>query len=266
MAPAPPPPPTEDPPEVAPAPPVTLRPGRGEVAEEDKPEWMRGLKFPDVPLRWYPKVTRFLLLYKSDPRYRDIMRGWLRRLDTHREPMEGALARQGLPRGLVFVAMIESGFSAAALSNRGAGGFWQFRADVARGYGLEVSYWVDERRDLEKSTAAAAIYLGDLYHRFGTWELALAGYNAGFHAVLTAVLRFNTNDFGTLSQLEAGLPWETTEYVPKVMAVGLVESNRKVFGFEEGSPGRPGSRSRWRSPAACRSRRSRRARGCRSTS
>jgi membrane-bound lytic murein transglycosylase D len=230
-------PPEPPPPEPA-APPARIRPA-GEMAEEDKPEWMRGLKLPDLPLRWLPKVTRYLLLYKSDPRYRDIMRGWLRRLEGARAPMESSLTRAGLPRGLIFVAMIESGFSSAALSNRGAGGFWQFRADVARGYGLEVSFWVDERRDLEKSTAAAAIYLGDLYHRFGTWELALAGYNAGFHAVLSSVLRFNTNDFWTLCQLEAGLPWETTEYVPKIMAVGVVERNRKVFGFEEASPEPP---------------------------
>jgi membrane-bound lytic murein transglycosylase D len=236
-------PPQEPPaPEEPPAPPVAAeppRPGQGEVPEEDKPTWMRGLKRPDIPLRWYPKTTRYLLLYKTDPRYREIMRGWLRRFESHRVPMEAALQRQGLPRGLIFVAMIESGFSSSALSNRGAGGFWQFRSDVARGYGLEVSFWVDERRDLSKSTAAAAIYLGDLYHRFGSWELALAGYNAGFHAVLTSVLRFNSNDFWTLSQLEAGLPWETTEYVPKVLAVGVVESNRQVFGFEAGSPSPP---------------------------
>jgi membrane-bound lytic murein transglycosylase D len=233
--------PAPEPPPEPPPPPERQRPGRGEVPEDDKPEWMRGLKLPDVPLRWYPKTTRYLLLYKSDPRYRDIMRGWLRRFGSHRIPMEAALVRQGLPRGLIFVAMIESGFSSSALSNRGAGGFWQFRSDVARGYGLEVSFWVDERRDLSKSTAAAAIYLGDLYHRFGSWELALAGYNAGFHAVLTSVLRFNTNDFWTLCQLEAGLPWETTEYVPKVLAVGVVERNRQVFGYEEGSsePPRP---------------------------
>jgi membrane-bound lytic murein transglycosylase D len=127
--------------------------------------------------------------------------------------------------------MIESGFSASALSSRGAGGFWQFKGDVARAYGLEVSFWVDERKDPEKSTAAAALYFEDLHKRFGTWELALAGYNAGFHAVTTSITRYNTNDFYTLSQLEAGLPWETTEYVPKVLAVAIVERNRAAFGL-----------------------------------
>jgi len=224
-----------------PPPPPRPRLSSGEVAEEDKPEWMRGLKMPDVPLRWYPKTTRYLQLYRNDGRYREIMRGWLRRMEPKRAAIEAVLAREGLPRGLIFVAMIESGFSSGALSSKGAGGFWQFTPPVARGYGLEVSFWVDERRDLERSTAAAAIYLGDLYHRFGTWELALAGYNAGFHAVLTSVLRYNTNDFWTLSQLEAGLPWETTEYVPKILAGGIVATNRKMFGYDDvaADPARP---------------------------
>jgi membrane-bound lytic murein transglycosylase D len=204
---------------------------RGELAEADKPEWMRPLVVPDIPLRWYPRVNHFLELYRSDPRYRDIIRGWLKRLPAHRGGMEAILVKHGLPAGLVFVAMIESGFTSSALSSRGAGGFWQFKSDVARGYGLEVSFWIDERRDPEKSTAAAALYFEDLYKRFGTWELALAGYNAGFYAVTTSITRYNTNDFYTLSQLEAGLPWETTEYVPKVMAVAIVERNRQAFGF-----------------------------------
>jgi membrane-bound lytic murein transglycosylase D len=209
------------------------RPARGIVADTDKPEWMRGLVMPDLPLRWYPRVTAYLELYRSDPRYREIMRGWLRRLGAYRSTMEGALARQGLPRGLVYVAMIESGFTAGALSSRGAGGFWQFRPEVARAYGLEVSFWVDERRDLEKSTTAAARYLGDLHHRFGNWELALAGYNAGVFAVLDSIVRYNTNDYWTLCRVEAGLPYETTEYVPKVLAVAIVDRNRAAFGFEE---------------------------------
>jgi membrane-bound lytic murein transglycosylase D len=218
-------PPTGPPPAAIPS------PSRGEVAEADKPAWARGLVLPDLPLRWYPRVTGFLELYRGDPRYRNIMRGWLTRMPLYRAAIERVLAREGLPPGLVFVSMIESGFTAGALSSKGAGGFWQFLPDVARGYGLEVSFWVDERRDVERSTAAAALYLDDLHDRFGTWELALAGFNAGHYAVVTSIQRFNTNDFWTLCQLESGLPWETTEYVPKVLAVGIVERNRAAFGF-----------------------------------
>ena len=222
-----------DPADQTPRPRAPGRTPRGIVAEADKPEWMRSLLLPELPLRWYPRVSQYLELYKKEPRWRDIMRGWLRRLGTHRPIIEEGLAREGVPAGLVFVAMIESGFTSGALSSKGAGGFWQFTAPVARAYGLEVSFWVDERRDLEKSTAAAARYLGDLYHRFGNWELALAGYNAGVFAVLDSILRYNTNDYWTLCRVEAGLPFETTEYVPKVLAVGIVDQNRQVFGFDD---------------------------------
>jgi membrane-bound lytic murein transglycosylase D len=233
-------------------PPVTRKPRapRGEVAEADKPEWLRGLVLPDLPLRWSPRVTQYLELYKREPRNREILRGWLRRLGAHQAIIEATLARERVPAGLVYVAMIESGFTAGALSSKGAGGFWQFRPDVARGYGLEVSFWVDERRDLEKSTVAAARYLGDLHKRFGNWELALAGYNAGVFAVLDSILRYNTNDYWTLCTVEAGLPWETTEYVPKIFAVGIVDQNRRVFGFDDVAADRASAWDLVEAPAA----------------
>lgn len=232
--------PRDDKPGLPPPPRVDER--SGEVSEADKPEWMRGLRRPDyrtLPLRWLPRVTRFLEQYRNEPRYREIARGWMRRLPAYRARMEAVLVRHGLPPGLVFVAMIESGFVAGAASPRRAGGFWQFLPEVARGYGLEVSFWVDERRDPDKSTEAAALYLQDLYARFGSWELALAGYNAGVYAVLTSIARYNTNDYLTLVSVESGLPWETTEYVPKVLAVAIVEQNQELFGIANPSPDQP---------------------------
>ena len=95
-----------------------------------------------------------------------------------------SLARNGLPRDLVYLAMIESGFENAARSRVGAGGIWQFMPGAARAYGLEVSYWMDARRDPERSAEAAARYLKDLYVRFGSWPLVFAAYNAGYGAVL----------------------------------------------------------------------------------
>ncbi|HEY0708458.1 MAG TPA: transglycosylase SLT domain-containing protein [Polyangia bacterium] len=226
----------------APAPPPPVDPRTGEVRDEDKPDWMRGLRRPafnDLPLRWSPRVSRFLEQYRNEPRYREIARGWMRRLPAYRSRMESVLVRHGLPPGLIFVAMIESGFVAGAASPRSAGGFWQFLPEVARGYGLEVSFWVDERRDPDKSTEAAALYLQDLYARFGSWELALAGYNAGVYAVLTSIARYNTNDYQTLVSVESGLPWETTEYVPKVLAVAIVEQNLGAFGIDNSAADQP---------------------------
>jgi membrane-bound lytic murein transglycosylase D len=205
---------------------------RGVVADGDKPPWMRELQAPDLPMRWYPRVSEYLERYRSEPRSHEIVSGWLRRLAAHRGPMEAALAHEGLPRGLVVVAMMESGLTANDVSDKGAVGYWQFMPDVARGYGLEVSFWIDERRDLARSSVAAARYLDDLHQRFGNWELALAGYHAGVYAVLDAIQRYNTNDFWTLCQVEAGLPWETTGYVPKALALAIVEKNRAAFGLE----------------------------------
>ena len=112
--------------------------------------------------------------------------------------------------------------------NVGAGGVWQFMAGAARAYGLEVSHWVDARRDPERAAEAAAHYLKDLYVRFGSWHLAFAAYNAGYGAVLQSIARYNTNDFWELCRHEAGLPWETTLYVPKIVAAAIVGAEAVV--------------------------------------
>ncbi len=127
--------------------------------------------------------------------------------------------------------MVESGFDAGATSRRSAGGVWQFMPGAARAYGLEVSHWVDARRDPDRAAEAAARLLKDLYVRFGSWPLAFAAYNAGYGAILNSIARFNTNDFWELARHEAGLPWETSLYVPKILAAAIVGHNLKAFGF-----------------------------------
>src|SRR5881394_938679 len=84
----------------APARPAPHRPPRGVVADEDKPPWMRELSAPDLPMRWYPRVSEYLERYRNEPRSHEIVRGWLRRLAAHRGPMEAALVHEGLPRAL----------------------------------------------------------------------------------------------------------------------------------------------------------------------
>jgi membrane-bound lytic murein transglycosylase D len=209
-------------------------PERGTAPAAPKPslEWLRQLSLPELPVRWEPQLIRFLEFFKNDPKGRAIISVWLRKMSRYRAVIERKLDEQGLPRDLIYLAMIESGFDPVATSLKAAGGVWQFIPGAARAYGLEVSHWVDARRDPERAAEAAARLLKDLYVRFGSWPLAFAAYNAGYGAVLRSIARFNTNDFWELARHEAGLPWETSLYVPKILAAAIVGHNLKAFGFD----------------------------------
>lgn len=202
-------------------------------------EWLRGLALPELPIRWDPQVLRYLDYFRNDPRGRSIMASWLRHAGRYRAIIEAALAREGMPKDLLYVAMIESSFETNARSRVGAGGLWQFMPGAARAYGLEVGYWVDARRDPERSAEAAARYLKDLYVRFNSWPLVFAAYNAGYGAVLKSITRYNTNDYWELCRHEAGLPWESSLYVPKILAVAIVGHNLQAFGFGDIVPDPP---------------------------
>jgi len=196
-------------------------------------EWLRSLKLPELPVRWDPQVLRYLDYFKNDPKGRQVMGNWIRRAGRFRELFEATLVRHGMPRDLFYVAMIESGFDTGAKSRVGAGGVWQFMPGAARAYGLEVGYWVDARRDPERAADAAARLLKDLFVRFGSWDLAFAAYNAGYGAVLKSITRYNSNDYWELCRHEAGLPWESSIYVPKILAAAIVGHNLGAFGFAD---------------------------------
>jgi membrane-bound lytic murein transglycosylase D len=213
-------------------------PGGSATAVPDS-DWLRALKLPDFPVRWDSQVLRYLDYFKNDTKGRSVMSNWLRRAGRYRELFDKVLARHGLPRDLFYLAMIESGFESAAKSRVGAGGVWQFMPGAARAYGLEVSYWVDSRRDPERAADAAARYLKDLYVRFGSWYLVFAAYNAGYGAVLRSITNYNTNDYWELVKHESGLPWESSLYVPKILAAAIVGRNQTAFGFGEVTPDPP---------------------------
>jgi membrane-bound lytic murein transglycosylase D len=210
---------------------MPARPTSADAATPPDSEWLRALKLPELPVRWDPLVLRYLDYFKSDPKGHAVMASWLRRAGRFRAIFEKTLERHGLPKDLVYVAMIESGFDTGARSRVGAGGVWQFMPGAARAYGLEVSYWLDARCDPERAADAAARYLKDLYVRFGSWPLVFAAYNAGYGAVLKSITAYNTNDFWELVRHEAGLPWESSIYVPKILAAAIVGTNAAAFGF-----------------------------------
>jgi membrane-bound lytic murein transglycosylase D len=144
--------------------------------------------------------------------------------------MRNLLREQGLPEDLVYMALIESGFDPYAYSRSKAVGPWQFIYRTGKRYGLKVNWWVDERRDPEKSTIAAARYLKDLYEMFACWYLAAAGYNAGEYRIIKGMKRFRTEDFWTLTK-HRYLKRETKNYVPLMIAAALVAKDPEKYGF-----------------------------------
>ena len=147
--------------------------------------------------------------------------------------MRRTLRKKSLPEDLVWVSMIESGFQQVAWSSAGAPGLWPFMPDTARIYGLTVDRWLDQRFSPQRETDAAADFLADPHRRYGSWELALAAYDMGYGGLSSVVRRYNTNDFWSLARTEGTLPWETTLYVPKILAAAVVAHNLGTFGFSD---------------------------------
>lgn len=157
---------------------------------------------------------------------------WLSRSGKYLDMMKGILRQKDVPENIVFLSLIESGFSPYAYSVANAAGPWQFISSTAKRYGLEINWWKDERRDPVKSTFAAADYLKDLYGMFGSWNLAMAAYNAGEGRIQKAMKRSNADNYWELLSTKHIRP-ETKDYVPKFIAASLIANNPQDFGFDE---------------------------------
>lgn len=125
---------------------------------------------------------------------------------------EQAMAQNGVPQELKYLAIIESGLNPRAVSRAGASGCWQFMYGTGKMYDLDIDLAVDERMDPFKASHAAARYLKDLHESFGDWTLAIAAYNCGPGNVRKAIRRARgKTDFW---QIYPFLPRETRGYVP----------------------------------------------------
>lgn len=185
---------------------------------------------PEIPLVVNDRVQDWIHYFQGAGRSHFEL--YLQRSGKYIPMMRKILKSHGLPDNLVYLSMIESGFNPHAYSRARASGAWQFIYQTGLHYGLKVNSWVDERRDPEKSTIAAAKYLKDLYDRFNNWYLAAAGYNAGEGKINRAIRKYATEDFWKLSE-KRYLRAETKNYVPKLIAAALIAKNPQDYGFDQ---------------------------------
>jgi membrane-bound lytic murein transglycosylase D len=183
----------------------------------------------DLPLMMTDQVAGFINYFSN--RGRGTLENALIRSGRYEDMIRRVLAQEGVPQDLIYLAQAESGFHPLAVSRAGARGMWQFMGSRAAGYGLERSWWVDDRQDPEKATRAAARHLKDLYNQFGDWYLAMAAYNSGPGTVQSAVKRTGYADFWELYQRNV-LPKETRNYVPIILAVTIMAKNPAQYGLD----------------------------------
>jgi membrane-bound lytic murein transglycosylase D len=167
----------------------------------------------------HPAVAQFVRYYESAgaPAWSNSVR----RLEPMRDAVERTFDEEGVPRELIWLGLVESGYRATARSPKNAVGVWQFIPETARRFGLAVHQDSDERTDTPKATRAGARYLRFLYETFGDWHLSLAAYNAGEARVQAAIRRAGTRDFWSLAE-RGYLPRETRAYVPAVLAAQVL--------------------------------------------
>jgi membrane-bound lytic murein transglycosylase D len=187
---------------------------------------------PDVTevlgIEEHRRVDFFINYFMAEGR-KNFERG-LARSTRYLPLMQEIFRDEGLPEQLVYLALIESNFSPYAYSRSKAVGPWQFMAGTGRKFGLRIDWWIDDRRDPVKSTQAAAQYLKYLYEMFGSWDLALAGYNAGEGTIERCVRRRENENFWELCE-HRGLKRETKDFVPKFLAATRIAMDPEEYGF-----------------------------------
>jgi len=164
-----------------------------------------------------PKAVSFVQDYIEDEADRlTKMKDWAK---PFFDRIDKIFSGKNLPVELKYLAVIESDLKTSATSRVGAAGPWQFTVETARGLGLKVGHKVDERRDFNKSTYAAARYLNDLYSTYNDWLLVIAAYNCGPGVVNSAIRKSKSTNFWDLQYY---LPAESRNHVKKFIATHYI--------------------------------------------
>ena len=185
----------------------------------------------DLPLVMNDYVAAFINFFANSQRGHATLLRSFERAGRYRAMIQRAMADEGVPQDLIYLAVAESGFQPRAVNRAShAGGIWQFMP--YGDYGLTRNSYVDERFDPEKSTRAYARYMKFLYSQLGDWYLAMAAYDWGAGNVQRAVEKTGYADFWELYKRH-NLPGETQNYVPEILAAIIIANHPTQYGFDD---------------------------------
>lgn len=199
-----------------------------EPTQQNANLWQRikdGYAMPDLQS---PYTAKHESWYASRPDYVNRMVGRGQKYLYH---IVQEVQKRGMPTEIALLPMIESAFNPQAYSVSHASGIWQFIPSTGKNFGLKQDWWVDKRRDITAATDAALTYLQKLHVMFGSWDLALAAYNAGEGTVMRAIERNRKKGLPTDYQ-SLDLPAETRNYVPKLQAVKNIVTHPEAYGLK----------------------------------
>ena len=193
----------------------------------------------DIDVRSYAtqaRVSHFVALFSGGAR--EIFTQWVQRGTRYEPLIRGKLRTAGLPEDMAYLPIIESGYSPHAYSSAAPVGMWQLMTSTARGAGLRVDWWIDQRRDPVRSTDAAIRFLRYLKDQFGSIYLAAAAYDGGPGRISRGLARYADDFEGTTGDDlffaladKKYLRGETKDYVPQLIAAALVAKEPARYGL-----------------------------------
>lgn len=158
----------------------------------------------------------------------------MKRSVPYRDYIIAELEKQEVPSYLLYLPVIESGYSVTAVSRSGATGLWQFMRNSISGYDIRINEWMDERRDPWITSIAAIRKLKENYNYLGDWYLALAAYNCGLGATQRAIQKGGKADYWYLCE-KGYFKSETVNYVPKLLAISEILVKSEEYGIDLGN-------------------------------
>jgi membrane-bound lytic murein transglycosylase D len=215
------------------APATTVPPSIDKDASDLRDRIISGYQMPDIDSEY---TSTHEAWYAARP---DYVKRMMDRSQRYLYHIVVEVEKRGMPSEIALLPMVESAFNPKATSRTKASGIWQFMPKTGKTFGLKQNNWVDDRKDITAATNAALDYLQKLHTMFGTWDLALAAYNAGEGTVQHAIDRNLKQGLPTDYQ-SLPLPSETKNYVPKLQAIKNIMANPQNYGLNiDTIPNRP---------------------------